>query len=513
MSRRRHHFRARSGLPLLGLLLATAALLLLAGVATAAPSSANGGQVAQNPQPQGSGYYSIAHAPASSAQAPGSADPPQKSTTGPVPPASVRLAGGAMSGTQDEVLIPGVPSYLWWDGCGPTAVGMVIGYYDTHGWSELVPGDASSQTAAVDQMISSHSTGSGNQSYEDYALPLDDPNTDSSPLPDMSTMDPAGAHFSDCVADFARTSWSAAGLYYGWTWDTDIAPGFDGYVDEVAPQYAPTSTEYEMDGTLTWTLVEQQIDAGHPMVFLVDSDGDGTTDHFVTVIGYGEVNGEPEYACRDTWYQNAVRWELFRTMSSSYAWGVYSGWTFSVGPTISSFGPASGAMGANVTLNGAGFLDASKVTFNGVAAKFTVNSDTQITATVPVGASTGEITATTPGGMATSATSFTVLMTSKLTLKLSGLSSGALRLGKRLTANGTVTPTSPARDKVTLTVQRKVGGNWRKVTSVTCAISASGTYSGKYKPAKKGTYRMRATIAKTGTNTAATTTWRTFKVK
>ena len=102
MSLRRHHFRARSDLLLLGLSLATAALLLLAGVATAAASSATGGQAAQNPQPQGSGYYSVAYAPASSVQAPGSAESPQKSTTGPVSPASVRLAGGAMSGAQDH---------------------------------------------------------------------------------------------------------------------------------------------------------------------------------------------------------------------------------------------------------------------------------------------------------------------------------------------------------------------------------------------------------------------------
>ncbi len=475
MSLRRHHFRARFGLLLLELSLATAALLLLPGVATAA-TGATGGRVAQNPRPQGNGYCSVAYTPASSAQASGLAEPRQKSTTGPVPPASVRPARGAMSGTQDEVLISGVPCYLWWDGCGPTAVGMVIGYYDTQGWPALVAGDAGSQTDAVDQMISSHSTGSGNQSYEDYSLPLDDPNTDSSPLPDMSTIDPAGAHFSDCVADFAQTSWSAADLYYGWTWDTDIAPGFDGYVDEVAPQYAPTSTEYDMSGALTWTLVQQQIDAGRPMVFLVDSDGDGLTDHFVTVIGYGEVNGEPEYACWDTWYQNAVRWELFRTMSSSYAWGVYSGWTFSLSPTISSFDPTSGATGANVTLNGAGFLDPSKVAFNGVAAKFTVNSATQITAIVPAGATTGKITVTTPGGTATSAASFVVSAFSGPTVTVSGADSAWHASTVELTVTAAV---DPALTLTSLQDSTNGGATWSDVPGSgevrTLPISAQGT--------------------------------------
>ena len=101
----------------------------------------------------------------------------------------------------------------------------------------------------------------------------------------------------------------------------------------------------------------------------------------------------------------------------------------------------------------------------------------------------------------------------KLTVKLSGLTGGALKLGKSLTAKGTVTPTSLAGSTVTLTVQRKQGGKWLKVTSLTPTISAKGAYSAIYKPAKKGSYRIEATIAKTATNAAAATKWRAFKVK
>jgi hypothetical protein len=44
-------------------------------------------------------------------------------------------------------------------------------------------------------------------------------------------------------------------------------------------------------------------------------------------------------------------------------------------------------------------------------------------------------------------------------------------------------------------------------------ISGSDTYSGRYKLAKRGTYRIKATIVGRDTNTAATTRWRTFKVE
>ena len=66
-------------------------------------------------------------------------------------------------------------------------------------------------------------------------------------------------------------------------------------------------------------------------------------------------------------------------------------------------------MGTVVTITGSGLVQANKVTFGGVAAtSFTVNSGTQVTATVPVGAKTGKIVISTPGGVTTSAATFTV---------------------------------------------------------------------------------------------------------
>jgi hypothetical protein len=105
------------------------------------------------------------------------------------------------------------------------------------------------------------------------------------------------------------------------------------------------------------------------------------------------------------------------------------------------------------------------------------------------------------------------LLIPKLTLKLSGPKHGVLKPGKRLTAKGTVTPTSLVGGTVTLTVQRKQGSKWLTLTSLTPTISAKGTYSATYKPAKTGSYRIEATIAKTATSTAAASKWLTFKVK
>src|SRR3981189_1468170 len=63
-------------------------------------------------------------------------------------------------------------------------------------------------------------------------------------------------------------------------------------------------------------------------------------------------------------------------------------------PHISSFTPTRGTLGTRVTITGSGFTGATRVAFDRVAASFSVNSDAQITTTVPGGATTGPISVT-----------------------------------------------------------------------------------------------------------------------
>jgi hypothetical protein len=84
-------------------------------------------------------------------------------------------------------------------------------------------------------------------------------------------------------------------------------------------------------------------------------------------------------------------------------------------PTVTSFSPKSGKVGSVVNITGTNFsADAASqvpvsVTFNGVPADVSVDSPTQITATVPAGALTGPIRVTTPGGQVASKTKFDVI--------------------------------------------------------------------------------------------------------
>ena len=183
-------------------------------------------------------------------------------------------------------------------------------------------------------------------------------------------------------------------------------------------------------------------------------------------------------------------------------------------PTLTGFSPAGGPIGTAVTLGGAGLSLATAVAFNGSAAHFTVDSDTQITATVPAAATSGPISVTTPGGTATSAKTFSVTPpTAKLALKLDGLSAGTLRLGKRVTMSVHLTPTGLPDERVTFTIERRRKGHWHAVVTRARTTSSAGLATITYKPAHKGTYRVRATLATTAANTAAASAWLRFVVK
>jgi uncharacterized repeat protein (TIGR03803 family) len=82
---------------------------------------------------------------------------------------------------------------------------------------------------------------------------------------------------------------------------------------------------------------------------------------------------------------------------------------FRVTPQILSFTPPSGAVGTPVTITGNSLTQTTNVLFGGVKVTiFTVDADTQVTATVPAGAVTGPIALTTKGGKTTSLGAFTV---------------------------------------------------------------------------------------------------------
>ncbi|MGH3368548.1 MAG: IPT/TIG domain-containing protein [Nocardioidaceae bacterium] len=156
-------------------------------------------------------------------------------------------------------------------------------------------------------------------------------------------------------------------------------------------------------------------------------------------------------------------------------------------PTILAFLPLSGPVGTSVVITGTGFTGATAVTFNGTSASFSVDLDTQITATVPAGATDGPIAVTTPGGTATSALNFDVTGTQRHERNVT------LELRRHLIAVGRIRAQDgfeACEDGVTVKVQRRrPHGGWRGVG--TDKSNASGVFR-QHVSDRPGVYRAVA---------------------
>ena len=155
-------------------------------------------------------------------------------------------------------------------------------------------------------------------------------------------------------------------------------------------------------------------------------------------------------------------------------------------PTISSFAPGKGKVGATVVITGTNFTGATSVTFDGIGAAFNVDLPTQISATVPAGATTGQLAFTNAVATAASSGVFTVKHSRVVTLRFSN-------------ARGNVTVDdgfNACRSNVTVKLQYLDGGKWKTVA--TGRTRASGSYNlGNH--TDRGKYRTLATkVTKSG---------------
>ena len=213
------------------------------------------------------------------------------------------------------VLISDIPTYIWHRGCGPTALGMIIGYYDLHGYYDLFSDSTIVQTNNIDMSIAS------DDHYNDYSLPLDYyPNL----LQDNSEL--GAPHQHNSIADFMKTSSSVCGNYWGWSWSSDIGTAFEDYVHFRNPSYI-TNTEYEYFSNNSWNEYKIEIDNNRPVMILVDTDGDNLTDHFVVGIGYNDIS--QEFFCYDTWDIN-IHGYAFNEMANGINYGIHGFTKFSI---------------------------------------------------------------------------------------------------------------------------------------------------------------------------------------
>lgn len=166
----------------------------------------------------------------------------------------------------EQVILPGVSDYLWYRGCGPTAAADILGYWNNNGY-----GLFTNSSSAI-----------------------------------------------DTLATLMHTSAE------GWTYLSEVPGAIETFASDRGYTFNSWNETVGLGWSFHWDSLVNEINRKYPLIFLVDTDANGVTDHFVPVVGYDErVDGSLWYGFYTTWTGNgAITWKSFERMASGVAWGV-----------------------------------------------------------------------------------------------------------------------------------------------------------------------------------------------
>lgn len=201
--------------------------------------------------------------------------------------------------------------------------------------------------------------------------------------------------------------WSGSDAQFGWNW-TFWQSVLKPLVEELSSSspIAPallnvgTSSPVHTDDSGTEALLRQGTSVDDLWLLAARSDPGTVTVRFSGLPG---------------WVHNgSVYREKRRVTASAGSFGdTFNQWDVHVYHfveplTVRTTKPSSATVGSRVKIRGSGLAAATKVTFGGVAAHFTVNSDRELVATVPRRARSGPIAVTSPAGRRETASAYPI---------------------------------------------------------------------------------------------------------
>lgn len=160
--------------------------------------------------------------------------------------------------------ISSVPNYAWLCGCSPTAAGMVLGYWDNHGYSNLSTGSS---------LIRELATAMG-------------------------------------------TDWPGSGETWPWNIDNGI--------ETVCNNHGYSNFDASNDYYVSWNEVKTEVNADNPFVLSMLNGGTGNgytqsyDDHSVTCVGYYDGSNDYIYI-HDTWDANNRHYLAFGSWTAAMA--------------------------------------------------------------------------------------------------------------------------------------------------------------------------------------------------
>ncbi len=199
-----------------------------------------------------------------------------------------------------DVLLDGMPRYMWWGGCAPTSGGMIMGYWnsslyplydgDASVWNPSdaayssnpangLPGGVAAMVASWEHVHEGDLAGYNTSIGEGKLTPL--------------------SREADCIADFMYTNKGyvsspatvAEGLVNFAAWDnpeTELNESVN----------ASSSIYWTFASPDPWAVYVSEIDGGHPSVLMLR---ESTSGHAIAGYGYRIVSETRYMAVQDTW--------------------------------------------------------------------------------------------------------------------------------------------------------------------------------------------------------------------
>jgi hypothetical protein len=234
---------------------------------------------------------------------------PLSRAEGPMTP----LDGQGRSPGPGAVILANVPAdYDWWNGCSPTAGGMLMGWWDEAGY-EVFPGNHRNLPPTYPN------TSTLPANYTDARGIIAGWAHKEEGMAHSLTYGSPFHHAPDSIADFILT-------YDGSTDRSDMAHGLETFAAWDDPRTAAiesqrfsASTVYTFAG---WSYANYcaQIDAGRPVHLGLSSDKGG---HSVLGVGYNNTGGKENVVLLTTWHWGLQEWEWEDETVSGNGYSVY----------------------------------------------------------------------------------------------------------------------------------------------------------------------------------------------
>jgi hypothetical protein len=211
--------------------------------------------------------------------------------------------------SEDAVILDNLPAdFDWWNGCGPTAGGMLFGYWEEHGFDSF-PGNHRDLPATYPN------TSSNPADFEDARGVIAGWAHRQAGIDEGRNYGSYKGHIPDSIADWMR-------VVDGGTTSGAISEGIENFAlwdDPDTPEIESRHFEVTGADSTAYDAYCDEIDAGRPVLITLEGAGSG---HAVLGVGYDNFGGKQDYVLQTTWAWGPQQWPWQNEPHSGYNYSV-----------------------------------------------------------------------------------------------------------------------------------------------------------------------------------------------